>query len=73
MSALEFHPQRNSMNSWPTSASMGCTSLLLCSKTRILDGPNRYRACEAAGIEPSFTVYTGDVGLARPGLGGVEK
>jgi ParB-like chromosome segregation protein Spo0J len=27
---------------------------------RILDGRNRYRACEAAGIEPSFTVYTGD-------------
>jgi N6-adenosine-specific RNA methylase IME4/ParB-like chromosome segregation protein Spo0J len=27
---------------------------------QILDGRNRYRACEAAGIEPSFTVYTGD-------------
>jgi N6-adenosine-specific RNA methylase IME4 len=27
---------------------------------RILDGRNRYRACEAAGIEPTFTAYTGD-------------
>ena len=27
---------------------------------KILDGRNRYRACEAAGLEPTFTVYTGD-------------
>src|SRR5258708_35017245 len=27
---------------------------------KILDGRNRYRACEAAGIEPAFTIYTGD-------------
>jgi N6-adenosine-specific RNA methylase IME4/ParB-like chromosome segregation protein Spo0J len=26
----------------------------------VLDGRNRLRACEAAGIEPTFTVYTGD-------------
>jgi ParB-like chromosome segregation protein Spo0J len=26
----------------------------------VLDGRNRYRACEAAGVEPTFTVYTGD-------------
>jgi ParB-like chromosome segregation protein Spo0J len=26
----------------------------------ILDGRNRYRACEAAGIEPTFAAYTGD-------------
>src|SRR5260370_26915168 len=27
---------------------------------RILDGRNRYRACTAAGVKPTFTVYTGD-------------
>jgi N6-adenosine-specific RNA methylase IME4/ParB-like chromosome segregation protein Spo0J len=27
---------------------------------KILDGRNRSRACEAAGIEPTFTVYQGD-------------
>ena len=27
---------------------------------KILDGRNRYRACEAAGKEPTFTAYTGD-------------
>jgi ParB-like chromosome segregation protein Spo0J len=27
---------------------------------KILDGRNRYCACMAAGVEPTFTVYTGD-------------
>src|SRR5262249_39208570 len=27
---------------------------------KILDGRNRYRACLAAGIDPTFTAYTGD-------------
>jgi N6-adenosine-specific RNA methylase IME4 len=31
---------------------------------KILDGRNRYRACMAAGIEPSFTAYTGDEPVA---------
>src|SRR5439155_15188962 len=26
---------------------------------KILDGRNRFRACEAAGIDPTFTVYQG--------------
>jgi len=32
---------------------------------KILDGRNRYRACAVAGIEPTFTVYTGDEAEAR--------
>jgi hypothetical protein len=31
---------------------------------QILDGRNRYRACDVAGIEPRFTVYEGDNPLA---------
>src|SRR5215475_11398828 len=31
---------------------------------KILDGRNRYRACEAAGVEPTFTTYTGDDPIA---------
>jgi ParB-like chromosome segregation protein Spo0J len=27
---------------------------------KVLDGRNRLRACTAAGVEPTFTVYTGD-------------
>jgi hypothetical protein len=27
---------------------------------KILDGRNRYRACEAAGVDPTFTAYTGN-------------
>jgi ParB-like chromosome segregation protein Spo0J len=27
---------------------------------KVLDGRNRLRACEVAGIEPTFTVYSGD-------------
>src|SRR5262245_46596247 len=30
----------------------------------ILDGRNRYRACQSVGIEPTFTVYQGDDPLA---------
>jgi N6-adenosine-specific RNA methylase IME4 len=29
-------------------------------ENKILDGRNRYRACEAAGVEPTFTVYQGE-------------
>jgi hypothetical protein len=32
---------------------------------KILDGNNRYRACELAGIKPTFTDFTGNDGAAR--------
>jgi ParB-like chromosome segregation protein Spo0J len=32
---------------------------------KILDGNNRYRACEIAKIAPKFTDFTGDDGVAR--------
>ena len=31
---------------------------------KILDGRNRYRACQAAGVEPTYTTYQGDDPLA---------
>jgi len=31
---------------------------------QIIDGRNRYRACSAAGIEPTFAAYTGDDPIA---------
>jgi ParB-like chromosome segregation protein Spo0J len=31
---------------------------------RVLDGRNRLRACTAAGVEPTFTAYTGDNPIA---------
>ena len=48
------------MSLWPTFASTGCTSQIIVYENRILDGRNRYRACLAADIEPTFTIYTGD-------------
>jgi ParB-like chromosome segregation protein Spo0J len=33
---------------------------ILVYEGKILDGRNRYRACLTAGIEPTFTAYTGD-------------
>ncbi|MFD3997420.1 ParB N-terminal domain-containing protein [Streptomyces sp. NPDC058583] len=34
--------------------------VVLDSAGRILDGKNRLRACEIAGVEPAYTTYNGD-------------
>lgn len=34
--------------------------IVLDSQNRILDGRNRYAACQLAGVEPAFTTYDGD-------------
>ena len=33
---------------------------MLTPDVRVLDGRNRLRACEAAGVEPAFSTYEGD-------------
>jgi hypothetical protein len=38
----------------------GLREAIVVFENQILDGRNRYRACQAAGIEPTFTAYTGD-------------
>lgn len=42
----------------------GLREPIVVHEDRILDGRNRYRACSAAGVEPTFTVYTGDDAVA---------
>src|SRR5215471_21236950 len=68
MTALQFHPLAESFlwsralsltNSWPISAH-GLHEPIVVFEDKILDGRNRYRACEAARVEPTFTAYTGD-------------
>lgn len=39
---------------------------------KILDGRNRYRACMAAGVEPTFTAYTGDDSNCSPAMHGQD-
>jgi N6-adenosine-specific RNA methylase IME4 len=38
----------------------GLREPLVVYEDKILDGRNRYRACAVAGVEPTFTAYTGD-------------
>src|SRR5262249_46944878 len=42
----------------------GLRECIVLFEDMILDGRHRYRACLQAGIEPNFTVYTGDDPLA---------
>jgi len=70
MSALEFHPladifplldgQDFAELVADIKAPHGLREPIVMFEGKILDGRNRYRACEAAGVEPTFTVYTGD-------------
>jgi N6-adenosine-specific RNA methylase IME4 len=69
MSALEFHPLANifPLVEGQEFAELvadirehGLREPIVVYEDKILDGRNRYRACDAAGIEPTFTVYTGD-------------
>ena len=70
MSALEFHPladifplldgQDFAELVADIKAPHGLREPIVVYEDKILDGRNRYRACEAAGVEPTFTVYTGD-------------
>jgi ParB-like chromosome segregation protein Spo0J len=69
MSALEFHPLADI---FPLLEGQDFAALVADIKAhglqkwittyegKILDGRNRYRACLAAGIEPTFTIYSGD-------------
>jgi N6-adenosine-specific RNA methylase IME4 len=47
-------------NSWPIIREHGLREPVVLFEGKVLDGRNRYRACEGAGVEPTFTVYTGD-------------
>ena len=38
----------------------GLHEAIVVFENKILDGRNRFRACVAAGVEPAFTVYTGE-------------
>ena len=70
MSALEFHPladifplldgQDFAELVADIKAPHGLREPIVMFEGKILDGRNRYRACEAAGVKPTFTVYTGD-------------
>ena len=69
MSALQFHPLANIFPLLEGEAfdelvadirEHGLHEPIVVYGGKILDGRNRYRACLTAGIEPTFTAYTGD-------------
>jgi N6-adenosine-specific RNA methylase IME4/ParB-like chromosome segregation protein Spo0J len=69
MSALQFHVLANVFPLLEGEAfdelvadirEHGLHEAIVVYEGRILDGRNRYRACGAAGVEPTFTVYQGD-------------
>jgi N6-adenosine-specific RNA methylase IME4/ParB-like chromosome segregation protein Spo0J len=73
MNAYEFHPLANVFPLIEGSEfdelvsdirERGLHEPIVVLEDMILDGRNRYRACMAAGVEPTFTVYTGDDPLA---------
>jgi N6-adenosine-specific RNA methylase IME4/ParB-like chromosome segregation protein Spo0J len=41
-------------------AANGLYEPIIVYEDKILDGRNRYRACQVAGVEPTFTAYEGD-------------
>ena len=66
---LEFHPLANIFplvegqefaELTADIAEHGLHEPIVVYEEKILDGRNRYRACEAAGVDPTFTAYTGD-------------
>jgi hypothetical protein len=69
MSALEFHPLADIFplvegqefaELAADIAEHGLHEPIVLYEEKVLDGRNRIRACEAAGVEPTFTTYTGN-------------
>jgi ParB-like chromosome segregation protein Spo0J len=69
MTALAFHPLANIFPLVEGSEfdelvadirEHGLHEPIVVFEDKVLDGRNRLRACEAAGVEPIFTVYQGD-------------
>jgi N6-adenosine-specific RNA methylase IME4/ParB-like chromosome segregation protein Spo0J len=67
MTALEFHSLANIFPlvegaefDEPDIREHGLHEPIVVFEDKVLDGRNRLRACEAAGVEPIFTVYQGD-------------